>query len=501
MNDQTHNSTETADDAPSAIEERFADEAPSSRRGALRTLGKLGVGAAALSLATFGPRPRKALAENIAAERTARAAGGRLAQPILNFALTLEYLEMFFYQEGTGSIGDGGSVIEGDEAQTAFGLIQEHEEKHVDYLTGVINSLGEGPDPVEFTRDDFDFTAGGNFDPFNNYAQFLLLAQGFEDTGVRAYKGQAPAIMGTPYLEPALQIHALEARHAAQVRTLRADQQGADVEPWIVLGSVPDDSPIAAVYGPSIDDDEGNNAGFPPEENITQAGIDLTTLGDYSEEDASAAFDEPLDMTTVNAIAGPFITPSMTLDFSSSNAPFGVLNYAYALEQLEAAFYGRAMQESSFDDETMDVLNDLWDHERAHREFFEAKITQLGGEPLGALTLDFSSVDFSDRNSVLTTALTFEDLGVSAYNGAASLIETANPLMAAGDIVSVEARHAAAIRDLMEPSDNYFGGTFALDGEYVINDQGLDEARSPSEVLPAAQPFIANTINVEGLGS
>jgi rubrerythrin len=475
---RTNDANAEQQQAGAALDRLAEADEPSSRRGALRTLGKLGLGAAALSVATFGSRPKKALAQD-----------APTAVEIVNFALTLEYLEMFFYQEGINS----GVVPSG--AMTVFELIEAHEEKHVDVLTQVVNDLGGTP--VEFTREDFDFTAGGTLDPFNNYGQFLLLSQGFEDTGVRAYKGQAPNLMGSQYLTPALQIHALEARHAAEVRRLR-DQQGAGVEPWIVLDSGTDGTPLEPVYGAGSPSDQ-----FPPEENTTQAGTDLANLGDFTAEEASASYDEPLDMETVRGIASLFIqadAQAVTLDFSS---PIGLLNYAYALEQLEAAFYGQARQE--FDGEFGDVLDDLWDHERAHREFFEAKINQLGGTPLPALTPDFATLDFSNRSDVIGTALVFEDLGVSAYNGAASLVPTdmPNPLKAAGEIVSIEARHAATLRDLMDPSDMYFGGpNFAIDGEYVINsDNGLDEARGPRAVLDAARPFIENEITVENLPS
>jgi hypothetical protein len=73
----------------------------------------------------------------------------------------------------------------------------------------------------------FDFTVGGAFDPFNNYTQFLALSQAFEDTGVRAYKGQATNLISTPdLLTAALQIHSVEARHASEVRRLRGLKDG-----------------------------------------------------------------------------------------------------------------------------------------------------------------------------------------------------------------------------------------------------------------------------------
>ncbi len=163
-----------------------------------------------------------------------------------------------------------------------------------------------------------------------------------------------------------------------------------------------------------------------------------------------------------------------------------VLNYAYALEQLEAAFYQRVI-ESQFSDITADersLLTDIRDHEMAHREFFKAA---LGANAIGGLEVDFSSIDFSKRESVLNAAKTFEDLGVAAYNGAGRFLTSPDLLAIAGKIVSVEARHAAYIRDLIS------NGTFA--DSTVIDANGLEMSKEPSAVLMAAAPFIKTKIN------
>lgn len=165
----------------------------------------------------------------------------------------------------------------------------------------------------------------------------------------------------------------------------------------------------------------------------------------------------------------------------------GILNYAYALEQLEAAFYLMVVANmyAGITESEMVMMEDIKNHEVAHRDFLKAA---LGKNAIIDLTFDFSSVDFSDRSSVLATAKTFEDLGVAAYNGAGQLLESADYLLIAGKIVSVEARHAAAIRSIF---DNDFT-SFA--GDDVIDSNGLDRAFSPSTVLEAAAPFITNKI-------
>lgn len=168
----------------------------------------------------------------------------------------------------------------------------------------------------------------------------------------------------------------------------------------------------------------------------------------------------------------------------------GILNYAYALEQLEAAFYIQVAQSfySGATEAEKALLSDIRDHEIAHREFFK---NALGGMAIPSLEVDFSTINFGSRDSVLGTAKAFEDLGVSAYNGAGALIKDAGYLTLAGKIVSVEARHAALIRDLIS------NGSFA-DSE-VIDANGLDKSRLPSEVLSIAGTYIKTIINANDL--
>ena len=175
---------------------------------------------------------------------------------------------------------------------------------------------------------------------------------------------------------------------------------------------------------------------------------------------------------------------NVQLDFANE---LDVLNYAYALEQLEAAFYvtvvGRAGFSTTFPQENeRRILVDLRDHEVAHRDFFKAA---LGGFAIPGLTPNFSAVNFDDRASVLNTAQTFEDLGVAAYNGAARYLTTSSYLTVAGKIVSVEARHAAAIRGTLNGNRT---GSFAPNA--------FDPAFTPQQVLTAADPFIEQNITV-----
>jgi hypothetical protein len=178
-------------------------------------------------------------------------------------------------------------------------------------------------------------------------------------------------------------------------------------------------------------------------------------------------------------------TGSVTL----TNDDFGILNYAYALEQLEAAFYTKvtASMYSGASANEQQIMQDIRDHEISHRDFFKAA---LGANAIGSLSVDFSAIDFTSRTSVLGAAKTFEDLGVSAYNGAGKLLSDVKYLATAGEIVSVEARHAAVIRNLINPGSADFAGDDVVDPA-----TGLDKARKPSEVLALAAPYVTTTIN------
>jgi rubrerythrin len=166
----------------------------------------------------------------------------------------------------------------------------------------------------------------------------------------------------------------------------------------------------------------------------------------------------------------------------------GILNYAYALEQLEAAFYSEAVEKPYHGMTAYEhnVLVQIKGHEIEHRDFLKKA---LGEKRIPDLKPNFTAIDFNDRMGVLKTASTFEDLGVSAYNGAGAMLKDAKYLEAAGTIVSVEARHAAILRDILDP----LGASFA--GDDVVDANGLDVSRAPSQVLPLAAPFIATPIS------
>lgn len=172
--------------------------------------------------------------------------------------------------------------------------------------------------------------------------------------------------------------------------------------------------------------------------------------------------------------------------FDLGGGDAGILTYAYALEQLEADFYTRVVNSntfgSTFNSEEQQVLADLYAHEVLHREFFKVAITAAlegtSGELLPSLEFAYDSVNFNNRASVLGTAQALEDTGVKAYNGAGRYITTPDYLVIAGKIVSVEARHASAIRSLISP------GSASFAGDDIVDSNGLDKAEKPSVVIP-----------------
>lgn len=213
---------------------------------------------------------------------------------VLNYALTLEYLEYHFYNH---SLLAAPGLIPAGPATAAITTIRDHEKAHVDLLKGAITA--NGGTPVSFTYDQFDFTAKGTFPTvYSDYKTFLAVAQAFEDTGVRAYKGQATALKGMAVLTTALQIHSVEARHAAHIRSMRA-ANGVNIKPWISLGAggVANDTGIGAV--------DPIYAGENLEE---QAGIAITGIAaGVTKAAAVESFDEPLAKADVLTIAGLFI--------------------------------------------------------------------------------------------------------------------------------------------------------------------------------------------------
>lgn len=240
-----------------------------SKTAALLALGSIPIALGALARDVYGQAPSDVM-------------------DVLQFALLLEHLESEFYVRGLA----GSGLIDAAD-RTIFQTISSHETTHVTALQGLITGKGGTPN----AKPAFDFTAKGAVAGFTfsagQYDTFKALAQAFEDTGVRAYKGQAPRLINDKaVLTAALTIHSVEARHASEVRRLRG------VKGWIT-GSGRDGLPA---FTQGIYDGE---------ENAVQAGVTLSSLpgatSNGGTNGATEAFDEPLTKAQVTAIVTPFL--------------------------------------------------------------------------------------------------------------------------------------------------------------------------------------------------
>ncbi|WP_025143818.1 ferritin-like domain-containing protein [Pedobacter jeongneungensis] len=189
----------------------------------------------------------------------------------------------------------------------------------------------------------------------------------------------------------------------------------------------------------------------------------------------------------------PYINTDNTVDFKDDT---GLLNYIYALEQLEAAFYIKVAAgfPANFTDLQKKLFTDIKLQEIAHREFYKRF---LGATGIGTLELDFSGIDFTDATSVLTAAKTFEDLGTAAYNDAIVRSKNDYNLVIFSQIASVEARHAAVVRSQINV--NLFADLNELAALGAVNADGLDVILSPDKVLAQASKYIKTKLNVINL--
>ncbi len=236
---------------------------------------------------------------------------------VLEFAYLLENLEAEFYKAVLGAAAFApvrATLSAGD--VTAFTTIRDHEIAHVDFLRSAL--VANGRTPATYSAASFDFTGGNGSGtgPFlaatTTRAVLLGAAQAFEDTGVRAYKGQAGNLMAAPtVLQQALTIHSVEARHAAKIRKMRA-ASGATVkasgtitrnQSGITLGNA-GDAVITLIYAGE------ENTSHVVYNGTAQATLDANTYAGTAFgglDAATEAFDEPLSKEQVTAIVNPFI--------------------------------------------------------------------------------------------------------------------------------------------------------------------------------------------------
>ena len=265
---------------------------------------------------------------------------------VLQYALLLENLEAEFYRAVTGqsSVAAFNTAFNTVRAAVAgnanvlgtLNLLRDHEVKHVAFLRQVITQLGGTPTTYAPAAT-FDFTGGrgtgtpGPFAPATTDVNFLLaLTQAVEDTGVRAYKGQAgKLLLNRAVLTPALQIHSLEARHAARIRRIRRTtaNSGTDVAAVRAAGLIKGGGAAAAgvsATGLPAAVTAAFAAIYANEQNTTHTvnngtadvALDAASLGLPSGVDPTMAFDEPLTAVQVRDIVQPFVIPTIALPAS-----------------------------------------------------------------------------------------------------------------------------------------------------------------------------------------
>ncbi|MFL5834620.1 MAG: ferritin-like domain-containing protein [Solirubrobacterales bacterium] len=168
-------------------------------------------------------------------------------------------------------------------------------------------------------------------------------------------------------------------------------------------------------------------------------------------------------------MVGPYVRRALA---ASGSSDIDILNFALTLEYLEAKFYEEAKTRAKPSGELKKLVDLIASDEQQHVEALAATVKKLGGKPVMSPKFKF---DYSGTSGFLKLAQTFEDTGVSAYNGAGPMIKSKEVLAAAGGIVQVEARHAAAIRlqNKEEPAPAAF-----------------DSPLSEKQVLKAVEPFI-----------
>lgn len=189
-------------DTPLATPELAAVEVGGMSRSAFLLRGALATGAL-VGGGAVSPFVRRAMAQETGGDAD-----------ILNFALTLEYLEATFYSRAISK----GRKMSGDTVRLAR-EIRDNEMAHVGALQETIKQLGAKPVKAPTV---------GFGDVFTSDGAFLKLAQTLEDTGVSAYNGAAPQIKSRDVLAAAGSIVQVEARHAALIRLMRQENPAPD---------------------------------------------------------------------------------------------------------------------------------------------------------------------------------------------------------------------------------------------------------------------------------
>lgn len=160
---------------------------------------------------------------------------------------------------------------------------------------------------------------------------------------------------------------------------------------------------------------------------------------------------------------------------AEENPDTGILNYALTLEYLEADFYAQGVAGSMLSGRELELIKPIAEHEQAHVDALAATVEKVGGTPVEKPNFIYPNETFTDKAAFLKTASVFEELGVNAYQGQVTAIQTPEILGAAASIAGVESRHAAILATLIG------GKPFPA---------AVEGTKTMEEVLEAAKPFI-----------
>lgn len=216
----------------------------------------------------------------------------------LSLLLKFEYMEAEYYRAATTVLNNFPA-----ESHEAIKKLAEDERRHVKFLSDfLMNTSGSKPDPANYDYSGAQGAGDGPFkDAFGKYGEFLTLAQVFEDTAVRAYKGQLPRLStAANIVDYAMRIHSIEAKHAAFIH-LERRKLGVQTRPWITYS----DSDISTQQNNFVQHT------YKSETLAIQGGRDLVNINGYTitEAQVTQAFDEPLFEADLKIIMEPFIKP------------------------------------------------------------------------------------------------------------------------------------------------------------------------------------------------
>jgi rubrerythrin len=161
--------------------------------------------------------------------------------------------------------------------------------------------------------------------------------------------------------------------------------------------------------------------------------------------------------------------------FAQELSDLDILNFALTLEHLESRMYADMLATNILTGKELQYFTSFGQHEAAHVKAITDTINSLGGSPVQALD-SYNFPAFNNRGDILNFAKIAEDIGVSAYQGAAAAIDNKDILAAAGSIVQVEARHAAIVNLL-------------LGKEQPVPD-AFTSSLTPAEVLDQINPIL-----------